>query len=180
MLVASAGLLLAGCGQAVILPGPAEQIISRFVSGRTGFHPPDVRCPSNVPAKAGGSFTCHFTGPDGKYVAIMHIKSVHGRRVLYDIKTEITERMVLVKPAEREITDFVFSRTRVRPTDVVCPSGVPARVGTRYQCHFTGPDGSYTADVQITSISGASAGNKIVTRRTGPSSLRETPAEFAP
>ena len=168
MLVAVAGFLLAGCGQAVILPGPAEQIITRFVYGRTGFHAPDVRCPSNVPAKAGGSFTCHFTGPDGKYVAIMHIKSVHGRRVLYDIRTEITERMVLVGPAEREVTDFVFSHTRFRPKNVTCQSGVLAHVGARYQCHFTGPDGSYTAYVQITSISGASATNKIVTRRTGP------------
>ena len=168
MLVASAGLLLAGCGQAVILPGPAQQIISRFVYGRTGFHPPDVRCPSNVPAKAGGSFTCHFTGPDGKYVAIMHINSVHGRRVLYNVQTEITERMVLVNAAEREVTDFVFSHTRFRPTDVVCPSGVLAHVGTQYQCHFTGPDGAYTAYVQITTVSGASASSKIVTRRTGP------------
>jgi hypothetical protein len=168
LLAGGAGLLLVGCGQAVVLPHPAEQIISRFVYGRTGFRPPDVHCPSGVPAKAGRSFTCRFTGPDGKYVAIMRITSVHGSRVLYDVRTQIVERAVLVRPAEREVTDFVFAHTHFRPTDVTCPSGVLAHVGVRYQCHFTGPDGTYTAYVQITGINGASATDNIVTRRTGP------------
>ncbi len=161
------GLLVAGCGQAVVLAGPTAQTVTQFVVTHTGYHPRGVSCPSGVPAKVGRSFTCHFTGPDGKYEALMRILSVHGRRVNYDIRTVITERDVLVGAAEREISDFVFRHTRFRPTDVACPSGVVAHVGTRYQCHFTGPDGTYTAYVTITSVNGQSAANQIVTRRTG-------------
>jgi hypothetical protein len=161
------GLVLGGCGRAVVLPGPTAQIVTQFVVTHTGYHPHDVRCPSGVPAKVGRSFTCHFTGPDGKYAALLRIVSVHGRRVNYNIRTEITDRDVLVGPAEREISDFVFRHTRFRPTDVTCPSGVIAHVGTSYQCRFTGPDGTYTAYVTITNVSGASAATHIVTRRTG-------------
>ena len=162
------GLVVAGCGQAEVLAEPTAQTVTRFVVTRTGYHPNDVRCPSGVPAKVGRSFTCHFTGPDGKYEARLKILSVHGSRVNYDIQTEIIERDVLVAPAEREISDFVFRHTRFRPTDVRCPSGIVARAGTRYQCHFTGPDGTYTASVTITTLNGQSAADQIVTRRTGP------------
>ncbi len=161
------GLLLAGCGQAVILAGPTAQTVTQFVATHTGYHPRDVSCPSGIPAKVGRTFSCHFTGPDGKYEARMRVVSVHGRRVNYDIRTVITEQDVLVGPAEREISDFVFRHTRFRPADVTCPSGVVAHVGTRYQCHFTGPDGTYTAYVTITSVNGQSAASQIVTRRTG-------------
>jgi hypothetical protein len=163
----SVGLLVAGCGQAVVLAGPTAQTVTQFVVTHTGYHPPDVRCPSGIPAKVGRSFTCQFTGPDGKYEAHLRILSVHGRRVNYDIRTEITERDVLVGPTEREISDFVFRHTRFRPTDVTCPSGVLAHAGTRYQCRFTGPDGAYTAYVTITAVNGRTASNQIVTRRTG-------------
>lgn len=161
------GLVLGGCGQAVVLARPTAETVTQFVVTHTGYHPHDVRCPSGVPAKVGRSFTCHFTGPDGKYTAFLRIVSVHGRRVNYDIRSEITERDVLVGSAQREVRDFVFRHTRFRPTDVTCPRGVIAHVGTRYQCHFTGPDGTYTAYVTITDVSGASAANQIVTRRTG-------------
>ena len=168
ILAALGSLLLAGCGQAVILPGPTAQTVTRFVATHTGYHPKDVHCPSGIPAKVGRTFTCRFTGPDGKYEAVLRIVSVHGSRVNYNIRSEITERAVLVGPAEREIRDFVFAHTRYRVHHVSCPSGVLAHVGARYQCHFTGPDGTYTAYVTITSINGQSARNEIVTRRTGP------------
>jgi hypothetical protein len=161
------GLAVAGCGQAVVLPGPTAQTVTRFVVTHTGYRPPDVRCPSDVPAKVGRTFTCRFTGPDGKYEAVLRILSVHGSRVNYSIRSEIVERAVLVGSAEREIRDFVYRHTRFRPTDVRCPGGVLAHVGAQYQCHFTGPDGTYTAYVTITAV-GASAATHIVTRRTGP------------
>ncbi len=166
--VACAGLGLAACGQAVILGKPTAQTVSHFVVTRTGYRPTDVRCPDGIPAKVGRTFTCHFTGPDGTYVARLRILTVHGSRVTYDIRTEIVDRAVLVGPAEREVSDFVYTHTRFRPTDVRCPSGVLARVGARYTCHFTGPDGSYSAQVTITAVNGRSVSNEIVTRRTGP------------
>jgi hypothetical protein len=65
------------------------------------------------------------------------------------------------------VADFVFQHTGFRPTDVRCPSGVPANAGSTFDCHFTGPDGSYTAHVRITSVHGQRATDYIVTRRTG-------------
>jgi hypothetical protein len=68
---------------------------------------------------------------------------------------------------EQTVTDFVFEHTGFRPTDVRCPSGIPAKVGSTFDCHFTGPDGRYTAHVRITSVHGQRATDYIVTRRSG-------------
>jgi len=86
------GFLLAGCGSAVIKPDGAARSIADLVSRKTGFHPTDVRCPSGVPAKVGGRFECHFTGP-GKhpYTAFMRIMSVQGKRVLFHIRTRVDD-----------------------------------------------------------------------------------------
>jgi hypothetical protein len=86
---------LAGCGRSVILHVPTERILSNFVYRHTGYYPRDVRCPSGVPAKVGGSFQCRFTGPDGSYTADMLITSVHGQRVTYDIRTRRTGGVVV-------------------------------------------------------------------------------------
>ncbi|MBI3227570.1 MAG: DUF4333 domain-containing protein [Mycolicibacterium cosmeticum] len=48
----------------------------------------------------------------------------------------------------------VVSKTGFKPTDVKCPSGVKADVGTEFDCHFTGPDGDYTAHMKITKVDG--------------------------
>lgn len=48
----------------------------------------------------------------------------------------------------------VVSKTGFKPTDVSCPSGVRAEVGTEFDCHFTGPDGDYTAHLKITKVNG--------------------------
>ena len=85
--IASA-LLLGGCGQAVIKPAGAQRSVADVVSRQTGFRPTDVRCPSGVDAKVGGSFDCHFTGPEPKpYVAHVRIISVRGPRVEFYITT---------------------------------------------------------------------------------------------
>ena len=90
LLLVPLALSLAGCGQSVILAKPTEQVVTKFVFQRTGFHPDNVSCPSGVAAKAGGTFQCHFTGPDGNYTAYLLIKSVTGSRVEYQITTRRT------------------------------------------------------------------------------------------
>ena len=72
-----------------------------------------------------------------------------------------------IKPhaSAQTIADFVFKQTGFRPTDVRCPSGIPAKVGSTFECHFTGPDGPYAAHVRITSVQGTRAVDYIVTRR---------------
>jgi Domain of unknown function (DUF4333) len=66
---------------------------------------------------------------------------------------------------EQTIADFVVKQTGFRPTDVRCPSGIPAKVGSIFECHFTGPDGPYAAHVRITSLHGQRTIDYIVTRR---------------
>ncbi len=65
---------------------------------------------------------------------------------------------------ERTVSRFVVRHTGYRPADVRCPAGIPAEVGTRFRCHFTGPDGAYTAYVRILSVDGERVLDHIVTR----------------
>jgi hypothetical protein len=80
--------VLAGCGESVVVPEGAERSVVDVVSRETGFKPKDVRCPSDVEAKAGGTFECQFTGPKGvPYVAHMRIVKVEGERVEFYVNT---------------------------------------------------------------------------------------------
>jgi len=54
----------------------------------------------------------------------------------------------------KTVTDFVSQKTKFKPTDVSCPSGLKAKVGEEFDCHFTGPDGPYTAHMKVTKIDG--------------------------
>jgi hypothetical protein len=57
--------------------------------------------------------------------------------------------------AAQSVVDVVSSQTGFHPTDVKCPSGVEAKVGQEFDCHFTGPEGKpYTAHMRITNVSG--------------------------
>ncbi|MDR3659407.1 MAG: DUF4333 domain-containing protein [Mycobacterium sp.] len=73
-----------------------------------------------------------------------------------------------IKPdgAAQSVTDMVSSKTSFHPTDVTCPSGVDAKVGGEFDCHFTGPDGPYTAHLKITSVDGEKVGFDITTNRS--------------
>jgi hypothetical protein len=62
-----------------------------------------------------------------------------------------------VKPegAAKSVVDVVSGQTGFHPTDVSCPSGVEAKVGQEFDCHFTGPEGKpYTAHMRITKVDG--------------------------
>lgn len=62
-----------------------------------------------------------------------------------------------VKPegAAQSVVDVLSGQTGFHPTDVHCPSGVEAKAGQEFDCHFTGPDGKpYTAHLRITKVDG--------------------------
>ena len=62
-----------------------------------------------------------------------------------------------IKPdgAAQSVTDLVKKQTGFEPKDVKCPEGVEAKVGTTFECKFTGPEGSeYTADMRVTKVDG--------------------------
>jgi len=154
-----------------VKPDVAAQTVVDFVSSHTAFNATDVQCPSGVKAQVGVEFDCHFTGPDGPYTANMRVKKVNGDDVEFDVlRTHLSSGTPTFKadPADKagpltlepnrtanSIADTVFSHTGFRPTDVQCPSGVKAEVGVKFDCHFTGSDGAYTANVRITSVNGS-------------------------
>ena len=164
-MLAAAACALTACGQSTIRRDKAQQEIASFVYSQTGVRISDVSCPSGVPAKAGGTYDCHFTAPDGRYVAHVRITSVHGTDVRSNIDTEPLQNTVRAAAIARQISDFVYSHTRYRPIDVSCPQGVVAKVDGTFDCHFTGPDGAYVAHVRITKVSGAAINDDIVTTR---------------
>ncbi|MBY0285823.1 MAG: DUF4333 domain-containing protein [Mycobacteriaceae bacterium] len=62
-----------------------------------------------------------------------------------------------IKPegAAQSVVDLVKKQTGFEPTDVKCPEGVEAKVGTKFECKFTGPEATeYTADMRITKVEG--------------------------
>ena len=62
-----------------------------------------------------------------------------------------------IKPdgAAKSVVDLVKKQTGFTPTDVKCPEGVEAKVGTKFECKFTGPEATeYTADMRITKVEG--------------------------
>jgi hypothetical protein len=62
-----------------------------------------------------------------------------------------------VKPdgAAQSVVDVVSRQTGFHPSDVHCPSGVEAKVGGQFDCHFTGPEGkAYVANMSVTKVDG--------------------------
>jgi Domain of unknown function (DUF4333) len=66
------------------------------------------------------------------------------------------------------VADYVANNSpaKIRPTDVSCPSGIEAKVGTEFDCHFTGPDGKYTAHLKIRSVDGTQVKYNVDTYRS--------------
>ncbi len=54
----------------------------------------------------------------------------------------------------KSVRAFVFRHTGFRAADVRCQSGIPATVGSRFDCYFTGPEGPYTAYGRILRVHG--------------------------
>ncbi|GFG65189.1 hypothetical protein MKUB_26790 [Mycobacterium kubicae] len=72
-----------------------------------------------------------------------------------------------VKPqgAAQSVVDVVSRQTGFHPTDVHCPSGVKAKAGQEFDCHFTGPEGKpYVAHMRITKVDGDNVEFDIKTR----------------
>jgi hypothetical protein len=87
--IAGAVPLLSACGgHAAIDAAATANYVGNVVSQQTGFRAVDIRCPSGIPATAGGRLKCHFTGPEGPYTAYLRIVKVEGRRVAFNLKTQ--------------------------------------------------------------------------------------------
>lgn len=62
------------------------------------------------------------------------------------------------------IGGVVFKQTGFRPTDVHCPTGIEATAGGRFNCHFTGPEGPYTAYLRIVNVDGRRVDYRLKTQ----------------
>jgi hypothetical protein len=82
-----AAFALAACGEKTIKPDGAAKSVTDLVSGKAGFTPTDVKCPSGVEAKEDETLECTFTGPDGDYIAKLQVLTVDGERVQFQIDT---------------------------------------------------------------------------------------------
>jgi hypothetical protein len=69
--------------------------------------------------------------------------------------------------AETTVTDFVSEETGFEPEDMSCPEDVPAEVGEKFECSFTGPEGPYVAFVEVSEVDGDDAIFRIRTRPAG-------------
>jgi hypothetical protein len=72
------------------------------------------------------------------------------------------------------VGDVVFQQTGFRPADIQCPRGIPATAGGRFNCHFTGPEGAYTAYLRIVKVNGRRVAYRLETQPSSwaPPSLR--------
>jgi hypothetical protein len=75
------------------------------------------------------------------------------------------EKTIRPEGAEKSVADLVSRQTSFRPTDVKCPSGVEAKVGEKFECSFTGPEGPYTAFMEVRKVDGEDVVFRIQTRR---------------
>jgi hypothetical protein len=66
----------------------------------------------------------------------------------------IAKKTVDAGSAEKAVVDTQSEHTGFTPTDVKCPSGVEAKVGVTFNCHFSTPDGPYTAYLKVTKVDG--------------------------
>jgi hypothetical protein len=69
--------------------------------------------------------------------------------------------------AEDSVVGVVSKQTGFHPDDVSCPDDVEAKVGNSFECSFTGPDGPYTASVEIRQVEGEDVLFHIETRLSG-------------
>ena len=91
---------------------------------------------------------------------MMRIAQVAAAAVIVSAMTVLSagcSSKATVKPdgAAQSVVDAVSKQTGFHPTDVHCPDGVEAKVGSQFDCHFTGPEGKqYVANMRITKVDG--------------------------
>jgi hypothetical protein len=73
--VVSAAAGLAACGKTTIDTGSAERSISDNIKKQLGQQPKAVKCPSEIEAKKGGTFTCTVTAADGSKATIKAVQT---------------------------------------------------------------------------------------------------------
>jgi hypothetical protein len=167
--LATTAIVLAGCGASTIHVKATEKSISDYIDKQTGFRPTDLKCPKGEPARTGTKFDCTFTGPEPQpYVAHVRVHSVSGGHVELQISAVPAHsggpETLQVKATEQTLSAMVARQTKFHPTDMRCPQGIPAKVGTRFDCSYTGPEPKpYVAHVRVATVRGVSVNFDVQT-----------------
>lgn len=151
-------LLLAGlvaCGTAATVDRGTvarrigEALVTQHVAGR------DVKCPSDLTAEPGRSVRCGFT-VDGQPVdAVVTVASPHGGAdggPQLDIVTEA--RPIAKDLLARKVGEQVATQAKVRVASATCDGDLAAMPKATQRCTITGPDGTLTLTVTVTSVTG--------------------------
>jgi hypothetical protein len=79
---------------------------------------------------------------------------VLGIGVLVIVLVAANTKFIVADKTAGILSDGVSRQSGFTPTDVSCPSGVEAKVGATFDCHFTGPGGRYTSHMKVTKVDG--------------------------
>src|SRR5689334_10178844 len=102
---------------------------------------------------------------------VMRIGARVGAAVVFGlIALQLTGCGSTIKPdgAAQSVADLVSGQTQfhLNASDVTCPSGVDAKAGVEFDCHFTGPEGPYTAHLRVTKVAGDNVEFDIKTQQS--------------
>ena len=75
------------------------------------------------------------------------------------------EKTIKADAAEETVSGLIADQTGFEADDMKCPDDVKAEVGATFECTFTGPEGPYVADVEVTEVDGEDATFQIDSRR---------------
>ena len=82
------------------------------------------------------------------------IALVVGIGVVVIVLVAANTKFIIADKAAGILRDGVSRQSGFTPTDVSCPSGVEAKVGQTFDCHFNGPRGRYTSHMKVTKVDG--------------------------
>ncbi len=83
---ATAGALLAGCGEATVDRSDLEREIGDRLTEAVGVAPERVECPDELAAKVDASVRCVLTAPDGSRIGLtVTVTTVNDDTVDFDI-----------------------------------------------------------------------------------------------
>jgi Domain of unknown function (DUF4333) len=73
--------------------------------------------------------------------------------------------VVIPSGAEQVIKRVVLSHTGITISHISCPSGIHAKAGNSFDCHFTAQGQRYTAHMVITKVKGTAVYYQVTAER---------------
>jgi hypothetical protein len=132
---------VAACGTKTVNTEKGERFIKKTVSQQVGATVKSVKCPDDIKAKKGGTFTCTVTGSDGT--------TGEAQVVQKDAKgnVRLSAPFVHVRNLERLMASDIGRQVNAKVT-IECPEIITGKKGDTFDCKAT--DGKNDATVKVT------------------------------